>query len=369
MQLNPVYLYPNKIDVFTNALASWKTERYRRVYNRNLKVYRGVDNRIDLQVRNSDEKAADITGSVLVFNIVGRETRDLVVQKDCMTVANSSGKVYVTLGESDLATLDPGMYNYSVIQEIRQVEGDGYRVSSRTPLYTDAQYGASGTLEISNDVAGEIHDSLEITKFNYINPWVTGYDNPAYSVSSIIDTRHYLETPQSLHTLAIYSTNYSGKVLIQGSLDESAVPGESSWVNIPDSSISPGGNNFEILNTPLVYKNVTGKWVWLRLYFGSNKGFYASFTVQQTTLGNYIVDIDNGGQGYSTGDQIVINGRSLGGTSPTNDLFLTVTSTTGIGGIAQVNWTGVSPIGYRTYFVTPAMLPTTGGRIDKLLYR
>ena len=75
MQLISVYLYPNKIDVFTNASAAWQTKRYRRVYNRNIKIYRGVDNRIDLQVRNSDEKAADTTGSTLVFNLVERETQ------------------------------------------------------------------------------------------------------------------------------------------------------------------------------------------------------------------------------------------------------------------------------------------------------
>ena len=56
MHLISVYLYQNKIDVFTNAATAWQTERYRRVYNRNIKIYRGVDNRIDIQVRNSDQK-------------------------------------------------------------------------------------------------------------------------------------------------------------------------------------------------------------------------------------------------------------------------------------------------------------------------
>ena len=106
MQLNSVYLYPNKIDVFTNALASWQTERYRRVYNRNLKIYRSVDNRIDLQVRNSDQKAADITGSTLVFNMITREGKDLVLSKDCTTSSASGGKVYVHLPKKNLLLLN-----------------------------------------------------------------------------------------------------------------------------------------------------------------------------------------------------------------------------------------------------------------------
>jgi hypothetical protein len=72
MQLNSVYLYPNKVDVFTN-LGAWKTERYRRVYNRNLKIYRSVDNRIDFQVRNSDEKATSIENYYIVFKLIKLE--------------------------------------------------------------------------------------------------------------------------------------------------------------------------------------------------------------------------------------------------------------------------------------------------------
>ena len=45
------------------------------VYNRGLMAYRSVDNRIDLQVRNSDEKKYNITGSTVVFNIINKESR------------------------------------------------------------------------------------------------------------------------------------------------------------------------------------------------------------------------------------------------------------------------------------------------------
>ena len=66
MQFNPVYLYSNKLDVFTSPSDSWSIERYRRVYNRNLKIFRGVDNRIDIQVRNSDQKASNIIGQYII---------------------------------------------------------------------------------------------------------------------------------------------------------------------------------------------------------------------------------------------------------------------------------------------------------------
>ena len=257
MQLNSVYLYPNKIDVFTNALASWQTERYRRVYNRNLKTYRSVDNRIDLQVRNSDQKAADITGSTLVFNIITREGKDLILSKDCVTVSASSGKVYAILTQAELVNLESGFYNYSITQEVRSpISGtDEYIVTSKTPMFQDAQYGAIGTLEVSGDVLGEAEESLEITKFEYINPGTTGYTDPRYYTTSIIDALGNTQTASSLHTFQIYSTNYTGTVKIQGSLSEGGTPHV--WTDIGAPIVLSGASQ--------TYRNVTGKYNFFRI--------------------------------------------------------------------------------------------------------
>ena len=255
MQLNSVYLYPNKIDVFTNALASWQLERYRRVYNRNLKVYRSVDNRIDLQVRNSDQKAADITGSTLVFNIITREGKDLILTKDCTTQSLTGGKVYVTLTKEELNSLESGFYNYSVTQEVRvSIDSTNYRVTSRTPMFQDAQYGSIGVLEVSGDVLGEADETLVVDKFAYVNPATTGFSDPTYYTSSIIDTIRNTQAPQSLHTFQIYATNYTGTVKIQGSLNDTSAP--SVWTDIETITLTAATQS---------YKNVTGKYNFFRI--------------------------------------------------------------------------------------------------------
>jgi hypothetical protein len=361
MQLNSVYLYPNKIDVFTNALASWQTERYRRVYNRNLKIYRSVDNRIDLQVRNSDQKAADITGSTLVFNIITREGKDLVLSKDCTTSSASSGKVYVTLTKEELLNLESGFYNYSVIQEIREtINSTEYRVTSKTPMFQDAQYGAIGTVEVSGDVLGETEESLEITKFQYINPATTGYTDPKYYTTSIIDAIGNTQTPNSLHTFQIYfSNNYSGTVKIQGSLSEGGTPNV--WTDvIPEFSVVDQ-------STP-VYRNVTGKYNFFRIrHFPNVASAVAEFTVQQTIFFTYIVGIKTPGIGYHVGDVITIKGDRLGGETPTQDLSITVTGIGTLGAITSISWIGNSYNGVKT-FVVSGEIPTTG-TVDKVLYR
>lgn len=257
MQLNSVYLYPNKIDVYTNTLATWQTERYRRVYNRNLKVYRSVDNQIDLQVRNSDQKAADIANSVLVFNIVTRLGKDLVLRKDCTTLVASSGKVRITLTRDELFELEEGFYNYTVTQEVREELNDNeYTVTTRTPMYIDSQYGVVATLEVSGDVLGTAEDSLVVNKFSYINPATVGEATLKHYISSIINAQPQLSTTQSLHTFQVYLTNYSGTVTIEGSIDEQGASPKN-WQTIQTLTLLNSTSN--------AYRNIVGKYTWFRI--------------------------------------------------------------------------------------------------------
>ena len=273
MQFNPVYLYSNKVDVFTSSMDTWSTERYRKVYNRNLKIFRGVDNRIDIQVRNADQKATNLTppndptdnlpyDNILVFNLVSRDTKDLVLQKDFTAMDLATGKVTVTLTETELVDLDNGFYSYSIIKELRKNLNEdstvlGYKVISKMPMYMDAQYDTVGTLEITGDVYGDVEPSVLVDTFNYTNPFTQGDETPKFFVSQIIDARPTLNTANSTHTFQFYtSDNYQGTVTIEGSLDtQGATPRESKWVTIGDP----------VNLTATKYRNVVGKYNWFRI--------------------------------------------------------------------------------------------------------
>lgn len=264
MQLSSVYLLSNKIDVFTNALASWQTERYNRVYNRNLKIYRSVDNRVDIQVRNSDQKAQSAVGSTLVFNLISREDKNLIISKDCVAVDATKGRFYVLLTRSELEGLEKGFYAYSVVSETRTVvDADEYTVSDRKALYIDSQYGVISPIEVSGDVLGDTTQTLSINKFEYVNPATLGEEDPDYYISSIVDTKGENEVPQSLHTFQFNFNNYVGDVTIQGSLSEGGVPHV--WVDIPSVDVTPGVNTFSVSNETTLYKNVVGKYNFFRI--------------------------------------------------------------------------------------------------------
>ena len=253
MQLISVYLYPNKVNAYTNYLAAWKTERYRQVYNRNLKIYRGSSNRIDVQVRNSDEKTYNITAyDEFVFNLINRETKELILSKNCTIQDAATGKIFVTLTETELTGIETGFYQYSVVGQIRS-NTDPTIVSTRTPLYIDSQYGAFATIEIFGDVFGEPLDSIKVDEFSSFRVDYTSQEK--YFYSSIIDALPQLTNPQSLHTFQFNLTNYTGEIIIQGSQSDGGNP--QVWVDLDT-------DNYTNQNQA-VYKNITGKFNWFRI--------------------------------------------------------------------------------------------------------
>jgi len=278
MLTSSVYLYPNKIDVFTLATSPIQ-ERYRRVYNHNLKIYRSTDNRIDLQVRSADQKTVNVSGTTLVFNLMGAETQNLILQKDCLVDDETIGRLYVVLTESEVQNLEEGFYEFSLVQETREtINSTDYRVTSKRIVYFDSQYGGIGKLEVAGNLQGEASPSVVIDTFSRFIDYDSPINNPPsgtppfnlprpnyaqnaytaeyseYYTSNIVDGNPNLATVNSLHTFQFYFDNYDGEVVIQGSINPGASPAAGDWVDI--DTVDPRAD---------VYKNVTGKWNWLRI--------------------------------------------------------------------------------------------------------
>ncbi len=356
MQLIPVYLYPNKIDVFTNSISDWKTERFRQVYQRNLKIYRGVDNRIDIQVKNLDQKPYDITGFNLLINIVEPETQELLLQKECEIKSLSQGKIYARLSADDLLLINPGHYQYSLIKETRNnVDSTDYTVVSREAMYLDSQYGTIGTIEVYGNVYGEPKPSIVIKEFRE-DISQEGIE-PTIYYSSIIDARPQLSTAATVHTFRFYMTDYNGEVIIQGSQNEGANPFD--WEDI---------TTYDVVSSDLQYATVTGKYNWLRIKHTPGKvTSVAEFVIAQTILNTYTVSIRNPGSGYQVNDTITISGARLGGATPDQNLIITVASVNSSGQIQTITWEGNSYSGVKTFVLSADNTPS--GSIDKIIYR
>ncbi len=90
MQLIRRYLLNNRI-VLTANLAGQVT-RYRSVYQRNINVYRNIDNVLQFEVKNADEKAVSIlntyTPKFKIWDEVEQKLKDKVNKKLIFGITN-----------------------------------------------------------------------------------------------------------------------------------------------------------------------------------------------------------------------------------------------------------------------------------------
>lgn len=355
MQLGSVYLYPNRLNVYTN-LNSWLQERNRAVYNRNLKIYRGVDNRLEFRVKNSDQKPQSVAGKSFVFNLVSRDSNALALRQDCLVDNQAEGKISVNLSSESLDDLEAGFYEYSIVYEVRQpAGGDNYTVEEKGPTYVDSQYGVMAVAEIVANVEGEPPLSFEVAEFKkYVQPW----HDEDYLESGIIYTGSQTVTAKSLHTLQFYFSDYTGRVTVQGSIDEGGNP--QTWADL---------RTIEYIGANNEYINIVGKYNFLRVkHMPYAADIVGSFQIGLTLLGDYTVTVLNGGQNYQVGHTILIKGNRLGGEQNTNDLTITVNGVDPNGAITSVSWQGRSYNGVTQYTISNQTLSSTG-KFDKILYR
>lgn len=134
------YLYPNtaEVQVFDPTIF---TNRNRIMYSRPIKVYQGIDNPIQVIVRNQDQKGVDLTGSNMLASIQD-PTNQVTVNSYPVTFADiTKGLGSFVL---DKATID-GLENrfYKLTFSTTVIATDVSR-----PVYVDDNYGVPLDLEV-----------------------------------------------------------------------------------------------------------------------------------------------------------------------------------------------------------------------------
>ena len=259
---NSFYLYSNIINAYSSEYGFDTDQRFRNVYQRNIKVSRGVDNYLDFNIKNQDQKNIDITDDYLVLNILSPETQELIIQKEGSQVTDSSyvnGRVRFNISKSDLDNIEPGFYQISLIKENRTyLDVDNYIVDSSTAYFINTNFDTMTTLEVMSGIIGEPKPSFVIDEFT--KEWQAVDDEPEVYYSSIIDAKPETSYVTSIHTFAFYSTNYTGDVTIETSLDEGGSP--KNWIE--QTVFTP--------TDPIEYKNVEGKFNYFRIKYSPTEG-------------------------------------------------------------------------------------------------
>jgi hypothetical protein len=270
MQNLPIYLYPNTLDVILDLDATIQGIN-RIMYQRDLRIQRGIKNQIRIQFKNSDQKKVSISNTqVFVFSMFDATSQRLLIEKRLEVLEEQTGTkgvALLTLTESDTIDLPKSNYQYSV----KMQQDDG----TYLPAYVNTYYGMNGTVFLSNDIYPVMQPSQEVISFlKSYNDSIFKYE---YKSGNIYSYPEY-NSNSALHTAAIYMTDFKGDVHIQGTLS-----------NSPNSSGKYSTIETRTYNgfTGIDYVNFNGVFTYIRVMYvpatapaesqNDNPDFFGSF--------------------------------------------------------------------------------------------
>ena len=247
MQNLPIYLYPNTLAVILDLDITTKGVN-QVMYQRDLKIQKGIKNQVRVQFKNSDQKKVAIYNTqTFVFSMFDAINQRLIVEKNLdvldLGTTSTKGLALLTLTESDTIDLDRTSYQYSV----KLLDTDG----SYTPAYSNTYYGMAGTLHLSSDVYPVLKDSTMVTSFNPVwNDQISLYE---FLSGNLYASPEY-NGNTALHTIAFYMSAYKGTIYVEGTLDNS--PGSSGNYSIIDTLTYNGFSGIEYVNFNGVYSYI-----------------------------------------------------------------------------------------------------------------
>jgi hypothetical protein len=355
MQKIQFYLVPNRMVVTTDRVG-FNTE-YRQVYQRKLKLYKGINNTIQLDIRNSEQRKADVIGytaDILFFDT----DRKKLFEVSGTPITSQPGQISITVEQTTLDTIDP--QNLLMAARLTKTVGP---TTTELPLYIDGQFELVGHVQLLDGYNEKLDDLLEeLTTFNY------EYDSKEY-VSEIgrFGTSMNDDHASSPRSITVeFDGTFEGIMLVEATKDMSTAFG-TTWERLAD---------WDVVATPS--KDYTGDYRFIRFRFGGDNrtgsGSGARFTVVKNGGVYTSVTTVLRGQNYSVGDELTIMGSFLGGDDGVNDLVITVAginvSPPGAINTTQLSWTGTPTAGFEIFeSVSPDGLAISSKPVDKIIIR
>ena len=206
MQKIQSYLYPNRI-IVTADLAGFTTE-YKNVYQRNVKIYNGVDNVIEFDIKNADQKRIDLTTlRSLELNVMDSQGNALGNSPYALTATALKGIAKTLIPQDDLSDLSAQYLKYSIT---------ALDSSSNTiVLYTDSRFGAVGTMELVGDAVPTFRNDTVFTDFTQEINLMGNVINH----SSAIPCKFYEAEKTNSLIFEIEIKGFKGEIYLEGTTD------------------------------------------------------------------------------------------------------------------------------------------------------
>ena len=140
MQAIQTYLYSNKIVVQILDTTIFKV-RNRQVYSRPIKIYQGIDNPIQVVIKNQDQKSVNFTGYIMQADIQDPVNKVTSCSFPVIMSNISLGQGSFIIGGEIVNSLEQRFYKLT-FKTIRVSD------NAESPAYIDDNYGVPLDLEV-----------------------------------------------------------------------------------------------------------------------------------------------------------------------------------------------------------------------------
>lgn len=220
MQLIPRYLVKNRINIVAD-MAGFVVE-YKPVYQREVQVYKGIDNVLQFRLLNADQKPIDTSLYTPKFKAFD-ENQNLILEYDGTVLDDGStatkGLFTITVTENDLLNVRQQYLRYNLYL----VDADNQNILT----YTDTHFGNDATIKINHYAFPGPKPSKIVETFQRETAGEEIFN------SETVDAEPGINGNEALHTAAIYTSGYEGKITIQATLDNQ-ITGSNTWADLQE---------------------------------------------------------------------------------------------------------------------------------------
>ena len=259
MQKISSYLYSNRIPVnldLTTSPLEWRI-----VYQRTVKIYKGYDNVIELDIKNAEQRRFDVSGLTLKCLIMDELGQEIYTAPVVHTAAIGISKF--TIPKVELDYLTPQFLRYVVYKQ----NNDG----TRNVIYGDTQFDATGRMDLLDSAEAKVPAPQIIDTFTYLHSTINDAEKVYYSeaveVNPLNDIRENTEI-----NLEFWCNAVDAFVHVQISTDQVVSTG-TEWSTLETFTVTSTTNRvFKTYNSISDFSNNIG---WLRITYkllGTNTG-------------------------------------------------------------------------------------------------
>lgn len=264
MQKISTYLYPNRIELLAD-LATFNVE-YTSVYQRIVKIYKGIDNTIEFDIKNADQKRIALNGLTIRLNVMDASGNSLPNSPYTVTALPIRGLASVLIPQGDLEALSDQYLKYSVTATNE----------NRTAmiLYCDTKFGAAGTIEL-------IGNAMPTTKLPRVfNTFIGEIDYLGLVInhSSAIPAKLYEALPTEAFSFKIKLVNFVGEMWLEATTNDTiSVNSFTNAAKLQTFTATEASPATSIVS----FNNVTvGAFSYFRILYKSTAGVVESVTVE-----------------------------------------------------------------------------------------